>query len=266
LQYLFSKEGNDALGFLKNNRANLYAFDFDGTLTGIFRRPMDALLSDSTRHALEQLAKAASVAVVSGRALSSLQTLVPTEGIWLVGNHGIEGMHWDPEFVGRIREITNGWSKILTNSDWAGRDTNHCELEDKIFTLSLHYRNALNPEAARQAIFDFIPRLQPAPRTVFGKYVINLVPPQAPDKGQAILEMMKLSHSTQALYVGDDCTDEDVFRLGQSSILTVRIGQDPESQARFYLKTQTEMDLLLECLLRQSNSAELPLAGSINKS
>ncbi len=52
-----------------------------------------------------------------------------------------------------------------------------------------------------------------------------------------------------AIYIGDDDNDEDVFRLGEESLLTIRVGQDEDSAAMFYLKDQSEIDRVIgHCL------------------
>jgi trehalose-6-phosphatase len=50
------------------------------------------------------------------------------------------------------------------------------------------------------------------------------------------------------LYVGDDDNDEDAFALG-GNLVPVRIGRKQRSHARYYLRTQAEIDKLLELLV-----------------
>ena len=54
----------------------------------------------------------------------------------------------------------------------------------------------------------------------------------APNKGDALLRLRTSDGAHTALYVGDDVTDEDVFRLDQPGrLLTVRIGKSLTSAA-----------------------------------
>jgi trehalose 6-phosphate phosphatase len=55
---------------------------------------------------------------------------------------------------------------------------------------------------------------------------------------------------TAALYIGDDDTDEDVFSLPDTRILTVRIGKNKISAARFFLKRQTEITEVLRSIVK----------------
>ena len=54
---------------------------------------------------------------------------------------------------------------------------------------------------------------------------------------------------TAALYLGDDVTDEDVFRLHQPDLLTIRVGRDDASQARLYLRAPSELPRLIDELI-----------------
>lgn len=68
----------------------------------------------------------------------------------------------------------------------------------------------------------------------------------------------------RAIFVGDDITDEDVFRLTNPAIVGIRVGRGEESQADYYLQGQHEMIRLLhemiavveQNLTRERNSDE----------
>ena len=122
-------------------------------------------------------------------------------------------------------------------------------LEDKIYSLTFHYRQACSPKVAREAVFQAIAQLMPPPRLVLGKAVVNVIPSGTPHKGAAMLELMHQLKSSAALYVGDDDTDEDVFSIPDDRIMTVRIGKKVRSAARYYLERQAETAALLQYLV-----------------
>jgi len=82
-----------------------------------------------------------------------------------------------------------------------------------------------------------------------GKRVLNVVPTGAPDKGMALARLTRRGGFERVLFVGDDDTDEDVFRrdLGVESV-GVRVGRHSKSAARYYLRRQSDVDRLLERL------------------
>jgi trehalose-6-phosphatase len=55
------------------------------------------------------------------------------------------------------------------------------------------------------------------------------------------------------LYVGDDDNDEDAFAAGEN-VIPVRVGRKRGSKALYYLRSQGEIDTLLERLIALKNS------------
>jgi trehalose 6-phosphate phosphatase len=85
--------------------------------------------------------------------------------------------------------------------------------------------------------------------------VVNLVPVGGPHKGMSLLELMAKSKTKCAFYIGDDDTDEDIFSLAEAGLFTVRVGKKSSSQAKFFIRNQAEVKLLLEILLKFLNPA-----------
>jgi trehalose-6-phosphatase len=87
-----------------------------------------------------------------------------------------------------------------------------------------------------------------------GKDVVNVVGRLAPHKGDALAAERDRLQCNWVLYLGDDENDEDAFALG-GNIVPVRIGRKQRTHARYYLRTQTEIDDLLELLVRLREQA-----------
>jgi trehalose-6-phosphatase len=52
------------------------------------------------------------------------------------------------------------------------------------------------------------------------------------------------------VFVGDDITDEAVFRVNRPDlVLSIRVGHAPDSHARFYVHDRDEVDCVLQALL-----------------
>jgi trehalose 6-phosphate phosphatase len=127
------------------------------------------------------------------------------------------------------------------------------EIENKTFSVAVHYRRSRERKKARTAILDAASTLDSV-RVIGGKQVVNLVPRDAPHKGVAVERERDRLRVDTAIYVGDDDTDEDVFGLDQPGrLLTVRVGSNRRSQASYYLRNQAAIDdflLLLRNLRR----------------
>ena len=234
---------------------SLFAFDFDGTLSPIVNDPLKAQMSSKTRQLLKTLAAKVQVGVLSGRSLADLTPKIEINGILLVGNHGLEGLDSKISTLSSAARTNQSWKKNILSSLQKIIHDNGIFVEDKSYSLALHYRHSRNKIIARKNLLELATRLSPSPRIIMGKSVINLLPSGAPHKGVALLEMMVKTSSNAALYIGDDDTDEDVFALPDERIIGVRIGKKTTSLAQFYLNRQNEINSVLQYLVNQSGEA-----------
>ena len=246
--YLFSDAGRAALrGFV--DRTALFAFDLDGTLAPIVADPSRIKLSQEVRRGLIRLSRMASVAIITGRARADARAHLGFNPPFLVGNHGAEGLsggdHREHDFV----RLCHAWEDQLHELLPNGRNSG-IVVENKGATLSIHYRNAPDRDMARRKIIGAVHRLAPLPRLGSGKFVENLVPQDAPNKGEALDLIMQHSGCPRALFVGDDETDEDVFRLRNGNIFGIRVGMNSESAAGNFIREQKEILPLLDEIIR----------------
>jgi trehalose 6-phosphate phosphatase len=247
LIYAFSPEGVSCLAAVLATRP-LLAFDIDGTLAPIVERPDDARLPDDVQRCLHELAQRLDVAIITGRSVADARRMLALEPRYLIGNHGAEGITaWKARSEGFARTV-RGWHGALVACD--ALRAKGVTIEDKRYSLSLHYRRARDHDAARGAILDCVATLVPAPRVIDGKAVVNLLPPDAPDKGEALRALMTQSRAANVLYVGDDDTDETVFGLHLPSVLTLRVEPSAESAAALFVRDQGEVLTLMRHIAR----------------
>jgi trehalose 6-phosphate phosphatase len=239
----------------------LLLFDFDGTLCPFDPDPDNVYLTATVTACLGSLARKAesTVGIISGRRLPDLhkRARVAPE-IYLAGFHGLEieapgeaFMHPDAAAAAPLmREIAEGVRGHLPSLPGVF-------LEDKVFSIALHYREAGEPvriAAQRQflaAAEDHLSagrlRLQP------GACVLELLPGVAWNKGRAlewIRERVEQdSGPTFSVYVGDDVTDEDAFRAVGPHGMTVA-ASDRASGAEFQVDGPAEVERLLWLLDR----------------
>jgi trehalose 6-phosphate phosphatase len=128
-------------------------------------------------------------------------------------------------------------------------------IEDKIFSVAVHFRRAEEKQAARAAILRAARELQYS-RIAEGKMVINVLPEGAPHKGVALERERQELGCERAMYVGDEEADEDVFATGgAASLLSIRVGEDQTSRAAYFVQDQDAVDDLLELLVSCRTSA-----------
>jgi len=234
-------------------RRLLVGLDFDGTLAPIVRRPERAALRARTRALLRRLAARYPCVVISGRSRRDVLARLRGTGIRRVfGNHGAEPSPRARATRARVGRWRAQLLRVLAGH--AG-----VWLEDKRFSLAVHYRLAPRPRLARRAILAASAAL-PRVRLVGGKRVVNLVPRDAPHKGEALEAERRRSRCECTLYVGDDVTDEDVFALAGPRHTGVRVGRKRGSRARYFLRGQQQVDGLLEALV-ELRSVSSPVAA-----
>ena len=116
------------------------------------------------------------------------------------------------------------------------------DVEDKSFSIALHYRLAPVRHEALDAI-DTVPATPCGKLKVFGgKMVINVLPADAPDKADAVTSLVQRCGSAAVVFVGDDANDEVVFERAEPHWLTIRVGRRPASRARFCLDSMAAVN------------------------
>jgi len=247
MRYLLSRASRSVLTQLAQE-ATLCAFDFDGTLSPIVEHPDRAVMRVRTRTLLGRLAELYPCVIVSGRARADL--LGKLGGVTVarvIGNHGAETEAADD----RSRRLVRQWKAALKRplSAVAG-----LWIEDKGLSLAVHYRQSPRKAQARRLVSEAVRNL-PHLRAFGGKEVVNLVVDSAPNKGDAVAAERARLSCKWLLYVGDDTNDEDAFAL-TGNVVSVRIRRKQRSCARYYLRAQTEIDDLLDLLVRLRQPAQ----------
>lgn len=238
--------------------------DYDGTLTPIVERPELAVLSAETRRVVEDLASLCPLAVISGRDLRDVRSLVGVDGIYYAGSHGfdIEGpagkqfsLRQGEEFLPLLDELEKGLRKRLASVSGS-------EIERKKFSLAVHYRR-VDPaqEAEVERIVDEEMARQPRLRKTLGKKVFDLQPRMDWHKGKALMHLLEAlgldRPDVVPFFLGDDLTDEDAFEAiaGRGIGIVVRDEVRPTAAA-FALESAEEVRRFLEelaAILRERN-------------
>jgi trehalose-phosphatase len=233
--------------------------DYDGTLSRIASRPELALLPPGTREVLGELGHHDNfvVGIISGRSLADIKALIGLKGLAYAGNHGLEIECHKEGFVHPIATKASSLLKelyYLLAQKLAGIDG--VILEDKEFSLSVHYRLVAKSEVEKvKALFKEVIETsenEGKVRITEGKKVIEVRPPVDWNKGKAIEWL--LSHyqaeNPLVIFAGDDVTDEDGFKfVNQINGISIRVGEaNAATYADYYVRSPEELCLWLEKL------------------
>lgn len=248
MRSLFSAAGRKAITALPESKT-LLAFDFDGTLAPIVTNPEDAFTRPELLPLLKSLSKQSKVTVISGRAIKDLKSRMKFKPDMVVGNHGLEGLKEFAPKATKAKVICRKWVAQLKR-DFKELPPHHgLVIEDKVHSLSLHYR--LAKKSVLPWLEEEIDNLWPEPRVIPGHKLYNLVPTGSPHKGIALKALMKRYQCTHAIFVGDDDTDEDAFGISKR-VLSIRVGKKRGSDADFYIEGPEQMVDLLRALIRSN--------------
>lgn len=216
----------------------LVALDIDGTLAPIAPTPDQAAVPPATRRTLERLTRLphVEVAFVTGRAAADGRQLVAVPNSWTIGNHGVEVI--DPGGALRVNAAAKTYAPAVAHAVRLLRERlagyRGVLVEDKTWTVSVHVRlaeEAVVPNVEREVAA--IAR-ELGLRELEGKKIFELRPPIAIHKGIALLDLAAMLGVVRAdvmrgslVYVGDDRTDEDAFRVlppPPAHAVTVHVG------------------------------------------
>lgn len=232
---------------LTSHRRIALLLDFDGTLSPLVPHPSRARLARGLRPVLKELASLRDVTVVilSGRPLFWLKDAVGISSLYYVGNHGLEisgpGLRFRHPGAMALRPLIRVWAKKFASQL---AFVPEAMVEDKGLTLSLHSR-AVPP--SRLALFaQTIRRLRAHTRFApvawrRGQQVWEICPRVDWNKGHGAVFLLRHVGHPFAVALGDDRTDEDMFRaLGRSGV-TIRVGRSSNSSACYYLGRQRDV-------------------------
>jgi trehalose-phosphatase len=253
---------------LRDAKRILLLTDYDGTLTPIMERPELVNLPESMRLMLEALAQRYdfTVGVISGRALADLKDKVGISGIIYAGNHGLEiegpGISFMNPVAEELKPVLRIMHYVLSLSLEAIKGV---FVENKGLSLSIHYRLAREHRADEvEGIVKKVvggAEASGQAKITSGKKVYEVRPAVTWDKGKAIKLLMKRygkggrESGLLPIYLGDDLTDEDGFRVIENygSGISVFVGEKgQDSTARYFLKSPAEVAVFLGMLLEQA--------------
>lgn len=240
----------------------LCAFDFDGTLAPIVAEPERACIPATVSRRLAILSEHARVAIITGRSVEDASLRLDFLPEFVVGNHGIEGIPGWENRAEAYRRLCQDWEQRLAPAldDRRIFDAG-IWIENKTYSLAVHYRLARDRKQAERDLAGLFARLMPEAHVIGGKCVFSLMPSDTVNKGVALERLLDASGAPAALYVGDDVTDEAIFRLRRKNLLTVRVERAADSAAEFYLHHRLEMTRLFDELICRLQDAHAAAGG-----
>jgi len=233
----------------------LLLFDYDGTLISFARTPQEAKPDKELKELLINLASNPknTLVIVSGRDRNSLEKWIGDVPCSLVAEHGAwmrtrSNTRWIPQ-----KNASTEWKQQIKPilKDYEARVPGSF-VEEKEFGMAWHYRKA-DPELGEMRSCELFDNLNEflsntELQLMRGKKVIE-VRIGGINKGEAAKSFLDEEDWDFILALGDDWTDEDIFKVLPASAYSIKIGYGM-TQARFFLESPKVCRILLRDLIK----------------
>lgn len=236
-----------------NSSSNrLLLLDYDGTLVPFSKHPSDAIPDTQLITLLAQLSSDGknAVTIISGRDSDSLQKWFGNLPVNLVSEHGA-GVRLKNKDWHYGEDIDQNWkSFIWPMLELFQRRSPGSFIEEKRHTLVWHYRN-VDPELGFIRSRELLDNLHHLVRNanlnvIDGNKVIE-IRVAGIDKGVIAKKLIDEGQFDFIIAVGDDKTDEDMFRVLDGKAYTLKIGTG-HTLAKYNLADQSAVLALLHKL------------------
>ena len=225
---------------LEKARFKVLLLDYDGTLAPFRKQRLLAKPVFGVIPILKNLSRRDDhfIAIISGRKIAELKKLLCGLNVVLVGEHG--WTKWEPKrgitahpdlnrFRPALSRLKNSLKKKIPSS----------QLEIKKSSVAVHTRG-LEPKKAKE-----LERIAIEEGKKYEKYGLKIKPfnkgieiiAQGMDKGKAVMELIsQVPEGAFIVYIGDDRTDEDVFRAIRGRGIGIKVRKPKEKTfAKFWL-------------------------------
>lgn len=251
---MFNKTEAEIIQKYKNATNRLILLDYDGTLVNYTVKPDTAKLPEHTFDILINFLDnpKTKIYIITGRRHVDIDRLLIHIPIDIIAEHGT-----------MIKEKGLWRKQLVDNFPWKkeiipilNQFTVKCPgsfVEEKIFSISWHYRNA-DPEigySSSREIIDLFKRITNSYnlKILDGKKVVEILSTDA-GKGRAVKKLIEQNSFDFVLSIGDDATDEEMFEflLPNPEAFTIKVGEG-STYARHTVNSISDVVTILKLLL-----------------
>jgi trehalose 6-phosphate synthase/phosphatase len=231
----------DAFASLLQAKNIAFFLDYDGTISGIKRKPEDAVPDSEIDELFARLQapKNVEVYLASGRKREDMDQWFSRYAFNLIAEHGYYYKHHNAdEWIVFDTQADLSWKhQIIDIFQLYTGMTPGSSIEEKTSSVVWHYRNA-DPEfgnwKAHQLVAELYEMLSNLPVEIrHGQKIVEVGSMQL-NKGMVLGHFVQLHKYDAVLCAGDDETDESMFRYPDAvEMFSVKVGDGADTAAKF---------------------------------
>jgi trehalose 6-phosphate synthase/phosphatase len=254
VRYIDSKILKEIKDQYLTSASRIIFIDYDGTLIPFSKYPEQAVMTEKAEKIITQLTndERNKIVIISGRDQKFLERQFIKANVTLIAEHGFFIKEPQKEWVTNI-SVELGWKQkvapVLDN--YVDRCTGSF-IEGKYASLAWHFRN-VDDDFADLRINELKDDLQEVLKNesklevLEGNKVLE-IKSMLYNKGSVASKLLAEQHYSFALAIGDDKTDEDLFKAMPENAFTIKVGTSL-SIAKYNLKKQKQLYELFQELL-----------------
>ncbi|SKC43426.1 bifunctional alpha,alpha-trehalose-phosphate synthase (UDP-forming)/trehalose-phosphatase [Ohtaekwangia koreensis] len=226
--------------------------DYDGTLVAFARHPREAVPDRNLLQLLAQLGNdpKTNLTIISGRDSVVLEDWFKDIPATLVAEHGAAIRKTDHTWS--QKEIDQSWKSVIRPTlEMFAKRCPGSFIEEKNHTLAWHYRN-VDPDfgfmRSRELLDTLFHLVRNGQLQVMDGNKVIEVRQTGVDKGVAARNLVEETNPDFVLAIGDDKTDEDMFRILADRAITIKVGPG-HSAAQYSIASQRDVIRLLNELI-----------------
>ena len=255
---------NETKSRIRQSGLVLLICDFDGALVPLADSPDDVHMAETVHSYLEKIVQLPSLrlGVISGRSPLDLKAKIPLQNCHYLCNHGLEIVGPELNFHHTSAERLRSDIHEAANTLRIQLRVEHVIVEDRGLTAGLNYRNVMESQVssllakARNLLASAVH--QRKIRIEEGRRSLEILPGLDWDRGKAVQMLYQNFRAfypgteITLLYVGAESLDEPAFKFALQVGIPYRVTQTKETNARFYLKMQTEISRVLKLVIENA--------------
>ena len=245
----------DIRNYYKNSSSRIIIFDYDGTLIPFTKIPEDAIINFQALNLVNEFIEDIKnkVVIISGRDRHFLDIQFWNMKLTLIAEHGYL-MKDSPGIWKKSYYVDLNWKEnVYSLFAKYARLVEGSIIEEKDSTVVWHYRNVKHKEIDRiikelRNELDNLLVNYPDVQLLQGNKIIE-IKSKLYNKGAAITRLFDMKKFDFIMAIGDDVTDEDLFKVMPDFAFTIKIGPGT-SFAKFCLNDQSQVLKLLNSIIK----------------